>query len=264
MSETRTLHAVPAPEPLSGLTGAPAAIYTALISNPGATATELAVAAGIGRSTAGKALTTLEEHGLAIREEGERTGARRTPDRWRCAQTEPTDAEVSDETVDTSPNVPTATEPASTDESANTDATPVPVGEPETDAAAKAAAPGEAPHAPEVNDHTETPNPDDAPADPEPSKPTAEQHTHAAATTPVPVLAPKTRLAPGALRQRVIDHLQAHPEEAFTATRISRVIERSSGAIANALAILARQGVAQQMSDKPRTYRLAAPETSTE
>ncbi|MFG3371147.1 hypothetical protein ACIPWY_03665 [Streptomyces sp. NPDC090032] len=42
------------------------------------------------------------------------------------------------------------------------------------------------------------------------------------------------------------------------------MIERSSGAIANALAILARQGIAEQVSDTPRTYRLATPETATE
>lgn len=67
----------------------------------------------------------------------------------------------------------------------------------------------------------------------------------------------KVRLAPGALRQMVIDHLSAHPEEAFTATRISRVIEKSSGAIANALVTLTKQGIAEQASEQPRTYRLA-------
>ncbi|MFF4145661.1 hypothetical protein ACFY0A_30840 [Streptomyces sp. NPDC001698] len=67
------------------------------------------------------------------------------------------------------------------------------------------------------------------------------------------------RLAPGGLRQLVIDHLNAHPSEAFTATRISRLIDRSSGAIANALATLAKQGLAEQVTDRPRTYRAAAP-----
>ncbi|MFD8723896.1 hypothetical protein ACFV2H_39580 [Streptomyces sp. NPDC059629] len=50
-----------------------------------------------------------------------------------------------------------------------------------------------------------------------------------------------------------------HPDEAFTATKISRVIEKSSGAIANALATLARQGIAEQASERPRTYRLTTP-----
>lgn len=99
---------------------------------------------------------------------------------------------------------------------------------------------------------------------PRPTKPPAESPTCTAATEPVAVLAPKTRMAPGALRQKVIDHLQAHPDDAFTATRISRVIERSSGAIANAPATLARQGIAEQVNDTPRTYRLATPETPTE
>ncbi|KOV55816.1 hypothetical protein [Streptomyces sp. MMG1121] len=64
---------------------------------------------------------------------------------------------------------------------------------------------------------------------------------------------------PGALRQLVIDHLRAHPDEAFTATKISRVIEKSSGAIANALDKLVKDGVADQMSDRPGTYRMATP-----
>lgn len=60
----------------------------------------------------------------------------------------------------------------------------------------------------------------------------------------------------------VIDHLQAHPGEAFTATKISRVIEKSSGAIANALVTLTGQGITEQVSDRPRTYRWAAPQAN--
>ncbi|SHL81456.1 hypothetical protein SAMN05216268_106286 [Streptomyces yunnanensis] len=55
----------------------------------------------------------------------------------------------------------------------------------------------------------------------------------------------------------VIDHLQAHANEAFTATRISRIVERSSGAIANALDKLVSQGIAKQVTDRPRTFQLA-------
>ncbi|MER6145407.1 hypothetical protein ABT174_36190 [Streptomyces sparsogenes] len=62
----------------------------------------------------------------------------------------------------------------------------------------------------------------------------------------------------------VIDHLTAHPDEAFTATRISRVIAKSSGAIANALATLARQGIAEQVTERPRTYRLATAPVSSD
>ncbi|MFD1271801.1 helix-turn-helix domain-containing protein [Streptomyces kaempferi] len=87
---TRTLHAVPTPEPLTQLSGAPVTVYTELTNltcDDGATVAELALAAGLGRSTTGKALTTLEEHGLAVRTPGGHDGPRRTPDRWRAAPT---------------------------------------------------------------------------------------------------------------------------------------------------------------------------------
>lgn len=63
----------------------------------------------------------------------------------------------------------------------------------------------------------------------------------------------------------VIDHLQGHPDEAFTATKISRKLEKSSGAIANALVALTQQGLAEQVTEKPRAYRwatAAGPENS--
>src|SRR5689334_15909276 len=68
---TPALHAVPDPAPpLAALTGAHAAIYAHLTcptSTKGVTAAELALATGLGRSTAGKALAVLEDAGLAYR-----------------------------------------------------------------------------------------------------------------------------------------------------------------------------------------------------
>ena len=58
------------------------AILAALTHHPGATAAELAEAAGIGRSTAAKALAALEGAGKARHTLGGRDGARRLPDRW--------------------------------------------------------------------------------------------------------------------------------------------------------------------------------------
>ncbi|GGU41784.1 hypothetical protein GCM10010211_01070 [Streptomyces albospinus] len=54
-----------------------------------------------------------------------------------------------------------------------------------------------------------------------------------------------------------IDHLYAHPGEAFTAIRISRVIEKSSGTIANANALvkLAAIGVAREARRPRGRYR---------
>ncbi|MGX1757204.1 hypothetical protein ACWIG5_09890 [Streptomyces lydicus] len=55
----------------------------------------------------------------------------------------------------------------------------------------------------------------------------------------------------------VIDHLQAQPNEAFTATKSSCVIEKSSGMIANALVKLVGLGIAEQVSDQPRMFQLS-------
>jgi DNA-binding MarR family transcriptional regulator len=57
-------------------------ILEALRSGSGDTVAELAEAAGIGRSTAGKALGALEEAGRVRRTEGGRDGGRRLPDRF--------------------------------------------------------------------------------------------------------------------------------------------------------------------------------------
>ncbi|WP_405984281.1 helix-turn-helix domain-containing protein [Streptomyces sp. NBC_00872] len=115
---TRTLHAVPNPEPLAGLTGTPATIYTELVGlTEPATAAELALATGLGRSTAGKALTTLEQHGLAARTPGSHDGPRRTPDRRRATptnETNNTDAPRTHEPASTAVEATTtdSTEPA--------------------------------------------------------------------------------------------------------------------------------------------------------
>ncbi|MEV0961233.1 helix-turn-helix domain-containing protein [Streptomyces sp. NPDC049910] len=275
----RTQHATPDAEPVTGLTGAPAAIYTELagLSEP-ATVAELAIAASLGRSTTGKALVTLEEHGLAVRIPGGHDGPRRTPDRWhpplvteatsgdeRSQAPDETDAEVRSDI---------APEPSTSDTSNRTG-----TAEPEADLAA---VPDEPIEGPPTLPATDTPQVSSQETEPDEGggcteEGGADEDIHSnpeAASTPQadpappaeapPMSSGKQRLAPGALRQMVIDHLQAHPGEAFTATKISRVIEKSSGAIANALVTLTRQGIAEQASDRPRTYRLAAPSAGAE
>ncbi|MGW3956982.1 hypothetical protein ACWEKM_40210 [Streptomyces sp. NPDC004752] len=283
--DTRTLHAVPDSEALAGLTGTPAAVHAELVKltgDDGATASELALAAGLGRSTTGKALVTLEEHGLALRTPGGHDGPRRTPDRWRAAptgQNTTKEAESNQEAVNAEPTDSTANAPkpsANNTDSENApanEATPNISAESDDDGADTASVPVTyaAPH---------TPTPD---AEQSEDSTNADGAHHAedngsadAKDTPVPPTDPeqpmtapvevnalpggKKRLAPGALRQMVIDHLSAHPGEAFTATGISRVIEKSSGAIANALDKLVKQNIAEQVSDRPRTYRLATPQ----
>jgi DNA-binding transcriptional ArsR family regulator len=65
-------------------TAATRALWATLTAQPGATAAELAEAAGMGRSTATRTLAILEEAGAAVRTPGGREGARRLPDRWRA------------------------------------------------------------------------------------------------------------------------------------------------------------------------------------
>jgi len=68
--------------------------------------------------------------------------------------------------------------------------------------------------------------------------------------------APATR--PGALRDLVDDHLRKFPGTAFTPHQVGKVLTRSAGAVANALDKLVSLGTAEMVTDKPRTYRLAA------
>ena len=68
--------------------------------------------------------------------------------------------------------------------------------------------------------------------------------------------APATR--PGALRDLVEEHLRKFPDAAFTPHQVGKVLTRSAGAVANALDKLTGLGTAQMVTDKPRTYRLAA------
>ena len=75
--------------------------------------------------------------------------------------------------------------------------------------------------------------------------------------------APATR--PGALRDLVEEHLRKFPGTAFTPHQVGKVLTRSAGAVANALDKLVSLGVAQMVTDKPRTYQFAtaaAPEAA--
>ena len=78
---TVTTTAAPAAATPPAATAPREAVLAALASGP-ASAAEVAEAAGIGRSTATKALAALATSGEVERSEGGRDGARRLPDRW--------------------------------------------------------------------------------------------------------------------------------------------------------------------------------------
>ncbi|TXC95231.1 TrmB family transcriptional regulator [Streptomyces sp. ISID311] len=262
----------PTAEPLTGLTDAQAAIYTELVGlTEPATVIEIALAAGVGKSTAGRALPLLEQRGLAVRTPGGHNGPCRMPDVWYPTApahkaTSTQDNDNAPTPVQPEPSADDTTEPAnsatefedsSPDETApdtrapDTDSTDTCIGtEPNT-------APDDPSQGTEHDNNGDDTSEDGAHSEEDSSSGPTPQENSEPPTAPAPsVPSAQGRLAPGALRQMVINHLQAHPDEAFTATRISRIIEKSSGAIANALDKLVIQEIAEQVNDRPRTFRL--------
>jgi len=63
---------------------------------------------------------------------------------------------------------------------------------------------------------------------------------------------------PGGLRDKVLAHLDANPGKEFTPHEIHKVIDHSSGAIANALETLVKLGEAEVAAEKPRRFRRSA------
>jgi hypothetical protein len=66
---------------------------------------------------------------------------------------------------------------------------------------------------------------------------------------------------PGGLREKVLGHLRDHPDDSFTPHEIHKVLNHSSGAIANALDTLVKLGDAELATEKPRKFRFAAAAT---
>ncbi|MGI5352996.1 hypothetical protein ACQEU8_33180 [Streptomyces sp. CA-250714] len=323
----------------STLTGTRAQIFQALTDHPGSSAAALAVAAGLGRSTAGKALATLEGQRIALRVKGDPTPGKATPDLWHPhpdtapGQVHPLpDQATAPEPETAAPETASAeeeeTKTKSTDSSPDSGAsaeahpaTDAEAGAPQSPASDPEVQPDEcAEPAPQQDQPAHTSNPDPDPtgnppeehsdAAPRDAQSTAPQSgegapapqspqppSEAVATTgepasvardpqppaditrsapepgkpcptcghvrPSDTVTDSGRLRPGALREMVIAFLAARPDEAFTATAISRHVERSSGAIANSLVTLTKDGIAQQVSESPRRYQYIPPQSDT-
>lgn len=65
------------------------------------------------------------------------------------------------------------------------------------------------------------------------------------------------RLAPGALEGKVEDFLREHPDDEFGPAAIAKKLDRSSGAVSNALDRLVGKGTAVQTKASPKRYALA-------
>ncbi|MFB4285880.1 hypothetical protein ACBJ59_62255 [Nonomuraea sp. MTCD27] len=68
---------------------------------------------------------------------------------------------------------------------------------------------------------------------------------------------------PGALRDRVYAHLIEYPGKDFTPYEIGKVLDASSGAVANALDRLVNLGRAELTCERPRRFALTPTETAT-
>ncbi|MCQ6246155.1 MarR family transcriptional regulator [Streptomyces malaysiensis] len=251
------------------LSGAAATVWAVLNAQPGSTPAALASAAGIGRSTTTNALRHLEQTGLARRESATPDGNGRPASHWHPITAPDEEASSPPETQgEPSAEIDDAQEPPAkpnehatsiirttscSDASVSDDTNGCKEDQYKLDIEADSA--DEPAEADDLSTATSTHEPAEVDAKP----PVAPEAIRPNSTI---TGGSKARLAPGALRDMVVNHLTAHRGEAFTATGISRVIEKSSGAIANALVTLTKRGITEQVTERPRTYRLATTPSS--
>jgi hypothetical protein len=199
------------------------AVINALRQHDGATAAQLAEAAGIGRSTASKTLSSLEAEGRVTRQRDTSKGGKPTPDRWTLTLA------AADEVDHAAPEQPSAA-----------------VAEPAAELASTTASEGQ-----QSGEESASPTP----------VPDIEGGTATGAATdaerPEGGRASGPRLRPGALRTLVHDWLAQRPGQEFTPTNIGKELGRSAGAVGNALASMTDQGEVIQTSQKPRRYAIA-------
>ncbi|MEU0511591.1 hypothetical protein [Amycolatopsis sp. NPDC006125] len=226
-------------------------VRAALADDPGVTAAELALAAGVGRSTARKILARWDRDGVVIRTAG--VGPR-DPDTWSLAP--------SDIAIALDVEQPVTSETAPTTDS----------GTDSTNAAGDPAEAADAPYdaaTPAANDSTPG---DDAPAAlPEPPSASPAESTHptgplaevsttdaeAADTAPTA----EKRLPKGGLRALVEEYLTEHAGQSFGPAKIGKDLGRSGGAVNNALEKLTADGYAIKTCEAPKRFAINSAKT---
>lgn len=256
----RALRSVPDPTTEKVRTDTEDKLWEALHANPNSTAADLSAAAKIGKSTAQKILARWAADGSVTRTAGIADGGRRAADLWAITPVDdtPVAADQGDaDPVDTDPMDAAQTDPdnpaAAPDDTDTVAATPT-ESEP-TDTEAE-----------DTQDSTDTEASE--PAQAEPVAEAAEPTDGGAAINADPATGDggddkAARLAPGALRGMVEDHLRDHPGEQFGPTAIANALGgKSSGAVSNALDKLVADGTAVKTQDKPRRFALAPAEAA--
>jgi len=264
----------PAPAPVAPAAGdSPASAVLAALSaeSAGATVAVIAARAGISAAAARQALLAHEKAGAATRVKGSRPGI---ADAWKPAvpaalgdEALPAEAPGAGSTADAVPPVAEsaggtadASQPASapadgTAGDQQAEASPEPGPDPAVTAEAAGNVLAIAQAADEAGKALAAGNLDAALAALDTARDLAAQGRRVLKAAASGRRAPATR--PGALRDLVEEHLRKFPDAAFTPHQVGKVLTRSAGAVANALDKLVSLGVAQMVTDKPRSYRLA-------
>jgi hypothetical protein len=239
-----------------------AAVLAALSADPaGAAVAAVAARAGISVPAARQALLACEKNGTATRVKGSRPGI---PDTWTtaaapeapAAEAAPAEApadEPAGSPAGASQPAPAPADATAEGQQAEADTGPGPDPAVTAEAAGSVAAIAQA--ADEARKALAAGNLDVALAALEAARDLAAQGRRAVKAAASGRRAPATR--PGALRDLVEEHLRKFPDAAFTPHQIGKVLTRSAGAVANGLDKLVSLGVAQMVTDKPRTYQLA-------
>ncbi|WP_432850640.1 hypothetical protein ACQPXB_08460 [Amycolatopsis sp. CA-161197] len=264
-------------------------VRAALMDSPGSTPAAVAMAAGVGRSTASKFLARWESEGTAIRTAGD---SPRTPDTWALATPDHDAMAAVVEDAQPETNATPSAEVPSDHASAIADTTTEATDAREAaDAVNPAAADPTSVQEPTVgsdtsgdlatdasaSDSTATDSAEDAavpPADadaensgvtPVPGAAAGEPVGEAAETGPSTVDLPAVaetastdgdRLPKGGLRALVEEYLTDHPGGSFGPAKIGRDLGRSGGAVNNALEKLVADGYAIKTCEAPKRFTI--------
>ncbi|UGT59887.1 hypothetical protein [Nocardia asteroides] len=223
------------------------ALWAALRAHPGSTTAALADTAGVGLSTARRLLAQWETAGHAQSHTDPESP--RAPKTWSPGTGAPATVEAEP------PAEPAPAELATPEPGLPEPVGPAPVAPGPVAPADDAAVPGaDVPADPGTTGQTPVVAPTgDVPAAPDPATP-------APADTPAAAQQESTvrRLPAGGLRGLVEDFLHDNPREEFTPHQIGKALDRSSGAVHNALVKLAKDGTAQQTGEAPKKFRFAS------
>ncbi len=247
-------------------------VRAALTANPASTTAALAMAAGVGRSTAAKILARWGRDGTAIRTAGD---GPRNPDTWVLA---PSDRNATPEpgTEDTRPDTTTSDATDGTEAAeetiADTDGATIAdtTAAQDTTTGPDAVDDAESPAPDATNDEVgpvtaadvesdTSPVPDTSPGDPADSTTGTEPSSAeppAVADTTETARPDKDRLPKGGLRAMVEEYLTEHPGEDFGPAKIGKDLGRSGGAVNNALEKLVADGYARKTCEAPKRFAI--------